>query len=308
MPALLAIMLCAGTGWCVVRLGWRLQSMDDLLLKAALTLPCGLAVFSLEYFLWRMFSSSRATLIGIDLTVLLVLLALGLKLQPQARRPRSSFTTPIFQPCPLAAVLWSIFVTAIGIATYCCIRWAKAEPHGGGWDAFAIWNLHARFLFLGGAHWRDGFSGLIPWSHPDYPLLVPASIAHFWTYLQADPEFVPAAVGIVFTFSTVLLLYAATRMLRGSSQALIAGIVLLGTPYFLRQGVSQYADIPLCFFILATIVLSEMNSAEARPGWVALSGFTAACASWTKNEGFLFFCAFVVLQAARVVKERRWQE
>jgi hypothetical protein len=37
----------------------------------------------------------------------------------------------------------------------------------------------ARPLFVpGGVHWREGFSSVIPWSHPDYPLLVPAAIAH----------------------------------------------------------------------------------------------------------------------------------
>ena len=53
------------------------------------------------------------------------------------------------------------------------------EPHGR-WDAWLIWNMHARFLFRGGDHWRDAFASGLDWSHWDYPLLLPLAIARSW--------------------------------------------------------------------------------------------------------------------------------
>src|SRR6266550_538828 len=75
--------------------------------------------------------------------------------------------------------------------------------------------LLARFLFLGGSHWRDGFSTLIPWSHSDYPPLVPAAIAHVWSYIGHDDPIVPAILGLVFTFATLGLLVSSLATLRG---------------------------------------------------------------------------------------------
>src|SRR5581483_5117460 len=307
MPALLAILLCAATGWCAVRLALPRPSKPDHVLTACLAGPFGLAVFSLDHFAWRLFSNSRTALIGIDVTVLSALvLLLVWRTRTATPQPRLQTRTTTSNANRIVTVLWVVFVATVAIALYCCIRLAKAEPEGGGWDAFAIWNLHARFLFLGGEHWRNGFTSLIPWSHPDYPLMLPAAIAHFWTYMKNDPEYVPAGIALVFTFSTAGLLCAAVRALRGSSQALLAGIILLSSPFFLRQGVSQYADVPLAFFIVATILFTLLNSARPAPRWLAMAGMTAALAAWTKNEGLLFFCAFLALFTVEVVREKNW--
>ena len=54
------------------------------------------------------------------------------------------------------------------------------EPHGK-WDAWLIWNMHARFLYRGGDAWREAFASGLDWSHWDYPLLLPLSIVRGWT-------------------------------------------------------------------------------------------------------------------------------
>jgi hypothetical protein len=306
MLALLAVVLCLATGLSLVEFLWpaRLTAIEDRVLKYSLAAPCGLAVFSIVYFLWVVTAQSRTLLMTLDLAIPLVFFALLRRRSQNPTRLLPAGRTNTQQSATwLSKSLGTGFVLAAAAALYSCIRWAIAEPHGGGWDAVAIWNLHARFLFLGGPHWTDGFSTLIPFSHPDYPLLLPASVAHFWTYLQRDAEFVPATIGIVFTVSIVALLYSAVCILRTKTQALIAALVLVSTPSFLKVGVSQFADIPLAFYILASIVLlavSDLRETGSRR-LLFLAGAMAALAAWTKNEGLLFFCALVALRLGQVL-------
>jgi hypothetical protein len=67
-------------------------------------------------------------------------------------------------------------------------------PHGS-WDAWAIWNMRARFLYRGGVHWAQAFSEKYLWSHPDYPVLVPGNVARIWDY--RGEKKMPEAVGFL---------------------------------------------------------------------------------------------------------------
>ena len=164
------------------------------------------------------------------------------------------------------------------------------EPHGR-WDAWLIWNMHARFLFRGGEHWRDAFASGLDWSHWDYPLLLPLSIARGWQYMGGESLSIPAVMAFVFTFMTLGLLWAALSLLRSRIHGYLAAMVLMGTPLFIAMGASQFADIPLAFFILATVVLLSLQarSADNHPGALILAGLAAGLGAWTKNEGLLFF-------------------
>jgi len=185
---------------------------------------------------------------------------------------------------------------------------SAAKPHGG-WDAWAIWNLRARFLFLGGERWLDGFSGALGWSHPDYPLLLPGLVARAWIYTGQNTVIAPTLIGMLFTFATLGLLVSSLGVLRGKSQGLIAGIVLMGTPFFLEHGASQQADIPLGFYILATLVLVCLaeHLPAGKNSWMALAGVTAGFTAWTKNEGLLFLTSVIAARLAVTVgrKEHR---
>src|SRR5271165_2227758 len=258
MALIPSALVCLASGLLLVCLGWSRRGPlpSDLLLRASLAVGYGLGVFSVIFFLARV--CNVAHLMLADLLVLALLIAAavlawarGQSANAIAMRTSGADQGPVwFQRfLPLA------FAIALCSALYSALLRMRAYPNGDGWDAFAIWNLHARFLFRGDAHWRDGFTLLIPWSHPDYPLLLPAAIAHFWTYLGRDDPRVPAIIGFSFTFATVGVVFSALFILRGRAQAMLGAIALLATPSFIEQGAWQYADIPLSFFYLATVVL-----------------------------------------------------
>jgi len=60
------------------------------------------------------------------------------------------------------------------------------------------------------------------------------------------------------------------------------------------MGAAQFADVPLAFFILATVVILVWQQRSVRPGSLVLAGLAAGFAAWTKNEGLLFILVVAV--------------
>ncbi|HUR58011.1 MAG TPA: glycosyltransferase family 39 protein [Opitutaceae bacterium] len=185
-----------------------------------------------------------------------------------------------------------LFMPASLVAGIVAWRTYQAEPLGG-WDGWAIWNMHARFMLRAGSDWPELLvAPSLSWTHPDYPRLIPASVARMWAWAGNEDPSAPALVSVVFAGATVALLVAVLARLRGRSVALVSGIVLLATPFFVTFAANEHADIPLGTFMLAALVgVIAPGAAQARGGAV-LAGLCAAGAAWTKNEGLLFAAAF----------------
>lgn len=182
------------------------------------------------------------------------------------------------------------------------------NPHGA-WDAWAIWNLRARFLFRAGEQWAIAFSPSLSYSHTDYPLLTPAFITQCWKFVGNDTTIIPILVAMFFTFGTIGLTVGCISDLRDKNQGYLAGIVLLGTVPFVNMGVSQYADMPITFYFLATIIILTLKDGLAinNPSWLVMAGITAGLAAWTKNEGLLSFVVIIVTRIIIVVKNDGWR-
>jgi hypothetical protein len=211
-------------------------------------------------------------------------------------------------PAGLRRMLNIAFAAVLAVALAGMVGQALAEPHGG-WDAWTIWSVRARFLYRLRDDWPQALTATF--HHTDYPLLVPASIARCWTFLGRDPSWVGAAVGIAFTLATVVLVSAAVAQRHGAVSGMLAGIVILGTVRFLSWGAMQYADVPLAFFYLSTLVLLMQHDAVQRSanhaagsGLLLLAGVTTGLAAWTKNEGLLFAAVVSMVVLARAARER----
>ena len=130
--------------------------------------------------------------------------------------------------------------------------------------------------------------------------MISGSIAGCWRVIGNDTVLVPIILGMLFTFATVGLATSSLAALRTRSQGYLAGLILLCTPLLITHGASQYLDIPLGYFFLATIVLLNLQSRFSdKEFWLLpLAGFTAGLSAWTKNEGILFI---LVVLAARFI-------
>jgi hypothetical protein len=210
----------------------------------------------------------------------------------------------------LALLLAAVFVAMLGAAAAAFVSNLRQHPHGE-WDAWMNWDLRARMIFRGGEQWRTAFSATFPWSHPDYPVLVPSLVVRSWLYSGRETLAGPSLVAATFTFGTAALLTAALATWRSLSHGLLAGLVLLSTPFFILHGTSLYADVPLGFFFLATMVCLAMEGRQGggdRRVWM-LAGLAAGLAMWTKNEGTLFTLAVGVglLFSGRSEGRPAWQ-
>ncbi len=186
-----------------------------------------------------------------------------------------------------AKYLLGVFAISLILGLLGVMIFTANEPNGQ-YDAIAIWSLRARSLFRLESEWRNAF--LPDFWHSDYPLLISGSIARYWSYIGSDAIWIPPFVAVVFTIATVGLLTAGVSRFRGLSQGLLGGLLLLGTYKFMRNGAMLNADVPLSFYILATIVIISVYDSGrwTAPGLLVLAGVSAASAAWTKNEGMLF--------------------
>lgn len=179
---------------------------------------------------------------------------------------------------------------------------SQAAPNGE-WDAWSLWNLRAKFLASGGETWKYAVSPLLGRTHPDYPLMLSAFIARCWVYSGDTTPAVPIATALLFSLATIGVLVSGLAILRSFSMAWLAGLVLLSGLSYVAQGPAQYADVPLSFLLIGTLVLIAVS--EKLPsgrGALALAGFSASLAAWTKNEGVVFLGLVLI-----VVVTQRWR-
>lgn len=274
--------------WLLPKGSWRAQ----LPLTLGLALGVGLGLSAATHLAWLLaFPATRSVLPCLEVALVALLGFLAW------RRPSRPLAPPREAALPFG--MWvaaaALGLAALNVATF--VIMARRLPNGG-WDALAMWNMKARFMFLGGEHWTDMFRGTV--GHPDYPLLVPSAIARVWQYAGNHLELGQAAVAMGFTFGTVLLLAGGLRALRGAGWGWLGGLLLLGTPAFMKHGARQYADVPLAFYFLASIILLCLAAERPREDrlrlWL-LAGLSAGLAAWTKNEGLQFVLVLLFVQS-----------
>lgn len=254
-------------------------------MRILLALACGMGVLSLSYTGWLFLFGQHRNIFFIPEAFSILSSVLVFFCLP---KPKSKDNAPLW----LHFTFYLFLVLNLSTFIFLYLQ----DPHGG-WDSWAIWNMRARFLYRQGDDWQDAFSPLLDWALPDYPLLLPASVARLWSYGQSETTLIPFAVSLFFTFGTMGLLYFGLKEIKNKPHALIASLVWLGIPLFMTQG--QTADIPLAFFILAAFLLLRTQGSSV------LVGFVLGLACWTKNEGILFALTFLL---ARMIGSRSLRE
>ena len=311
---ILALLSPSVTGWFLigavagtnVRAGWT----GAVRLVAGTGI--GWAIAAGVYFLWRVSNAE----IGIAYRLVDCVVVPGAVALVHARRQtRGTAPSPRVQGRSswwmMSLALVTLVVCAGAVAA--AVQMAHAEPIGS-WDANAIWNLKARFMYRGGDGWTRMFAKEIWFSHPDYPLMLPASAARLWTYVGYETPAGPIGVGVGFTILTMALLFAGVGWLCGIVPACVAVMLLAGNEVFIWYGGAQVADVPLSFFVLAAIVFLTVAWQRVREGGetpplrvMMAAGACAGLGAFVKNEGLAICVMLVVACAAAAVIFRRWK-
>ena len=303
---LLALLVSAATGWTMLACVCPSARARDLGLVGRAAIAFGIGLFTSSVVQLACLAgglATRAGVVSLDLAVLTASSLLAVRIR--RRRSRAVHIAELEIEAPDSLTRWGALDRALGLGLVVSLAlhagvWlvrTRNEPLGF-WDAFAIWNLKARFFFLdSGEHWRRAFSDTISWSHTDYPLLLPLDVARLWTWSgHADPA-LPAALSALFGLLTLAILFDAVRTLRGRTMAFLALFALLATPEFGRQSAWQLADVPMSYFLVTSLALVVVGLRDdvTRARWLGVAGLAAGAAAWTKNEGLLF--AFAILLA-----------
>jgi hypothetical protein len=288
-------------GFFVVSLLWRRQrrTYTEIVLLCCLAVGFGFGLSSCLLFGWLCFVDSPHFARSYVVPEVIILISLGVGYYLSTKRPFSTNeereAVPGDDNGRLSRMFSTIFVVVLLSSIAGFLLLAIAQKHGD-WDAWAVWNLRARFLARGTEHWRTAFVQSEGISHADYPLLLPLTIARGWKYLGSESFSVPIILAFLFTFASVGVLWSSLVLLRGKRAAYLAGTVVLGVDFYVSSGASQYADIVIGFFMMCTLVILALyrelpNNADS--GLTVLGGLAAGFAAWTKNEGLLFLAVFV---------------
>jgi hypothetical protein len=287
----LAVSTC--TGLLLLWLVWARTAGWSWPLATALGAGLGSGLSAVLLFLWMLaFGPTRGfPLVEGGLLILVALAAVRRRRAGEISGPVTPSRGRVSQQLRVVVIA---FLVTLGAAAAAFVSHLRRHPHGE-WDAWMNWDLRARMFFRGGEAWQTAFSAALPWSHPDYPVLLSSLVTRTWLYAGGETLVGPALVAGTFTFATVALMAAGLAALRYTSQGLLAGLILLSTPFFILHATSLYADVPLGFFFLATVVCLALQerSGGATNRFAVLAGLAAGLAMWTKNEGLLFMLALV---------------
>jgi hypothetical protein len=276
--------------------------------RIAIALPlAGVAMGAASVFAFALLAAgmhSRSLFIAVDAVAWFGVIGIALRMRSATQEAHPPPAEAVRGDRALAAAAVLLVVAAAGVAAVWFVASSAVYPHGE-WDAWAQWNLRARFFFRGFADgtWRDAFALVLQWSHPDYPMLVPMSVARMWLYGRADTVLAPVVFGGAMAAATVATAAFSVGHHRGAARACLAAAAILACPSFVRYSAAQCADVALGFLLLGAFVFwARAADAPANRWYWALAGMSAALAGWTKNEGLAACAVFLVT----VTGERLW--
>jgi dolichyl-phosphate-mannose-protein mannosyltransferase len=271
--SLLAILL-TGTGLVAAGFPRRPGDRVEAAFRAAVAMALGIGAWSAGYAAWRLAFGTSGSMKDLCLAVAGAALLV-------AFRQREREGTLVREPAP--RWLWGVFALACFIASAAFIEHTLRFPDGG-WDAWMIWNLRARFL-VRAEDFRSTFSPKMAFlAHQDYPWLVPGVVAQaFWQL--GESRMVAAAIAAIFGALGVAVVALGIARAHGARWGLFGGLAVVTLPCFATFASNQQSDVPLAVFlaIAAALIASARSRRE-----LALAGFAAGLGTWTKNEGAIY--------------------
>jgi len=175
------------------------------------------------------------------------------------------------------------------------------------YDAIATYAIRSKIFYLGKSIPHDFFynlSTLFP--HPDYPLNIPLSEAFVYMFLGSLNDQLVKAIFPLFFVAILGILYFAVKRLSGRTSALICTFVLATVPQFNNFATNAYHDVPFAYYcFVGTLFLLYWFKETKSLGYLCISAVMTALAGWTKNEGFVYCAANILLLLIFLFVSRR---
>jgi len=240
--------------------------------------------------------------VGIGPLTLFMLAAAALGAGFWRLRPGAAARAPAWTAVDRAAVVGSVAVLGVVVAT--AIATFRVKPLAE-YDGWAMWAMKGRALAALG--WADPavFSNrLFDGPHPEYPLLVPVLHA---VGIRSAGTFEGRLVVLqclVIGLAGLLALFGIFRD-RVRPAVLLPVIVAMAiAPVFFVQLATGYADVPLALLVATGVASSSRWLVDRGAPWLMLAVLLFAAAALTKNEGLLYAYA-ALLGLLLVARGRR---
>jgi hypothetical protein len=228
-----------------------------------------------------------------------IALALLLGLLPRAagaRRPAGRRDLVVLALLALSAAAVAVFLLE-----------AVSEPM---WstDYLAVWGFKAKTIFFTGAIpsrlFRDPATA---WSHPEYPLLLPASLAAFSAAAGRWNDQALAILYPAFQAATVAAVFGFLRRRASARAAAVCAFLVAAFFPLYRAFHVGMAEIPLALgLVLAACAFFDLMEEASGPACVRAATASLLCAGM-KQEGTLFVLFLAALFAAgRARRHRPW--
>jgi hypothetical protein len=254
----------------------------------------GLGLASLLLFFWRTLGGGGSARPGLA-AYLVTAAVLGLGIQHLgARFGRAAEPAPSPAPPPrplVRGVRWGAWLAFGASAAAVAVSFwviSHAWPLGT-WDAVAIWNVKARFLFRGYGEATDLLKRVDPSSHPNYPLLVPGAVAAQWSMAGGEDPWTAPLTGLAFLAGLGLMVLAVAADSGLPAFGAVAAAFVWINPMVLKWGGAQGADLAVgyCFLAALAVMSSRLPGREGAGLPPLLGGVFLGLLAWSKNEGTL---------------------
>ena len=188
----------------------------------------------------------------------------------------------------MAIILFSLIAV---YSWYKCIKYPD-----GTYDAIAMWNFRAKFLSCGNEAWNRMYFNTFDYSHRDYPLFLPCTLARFFNYVKGFDTTIPIFFAWFFNINCFILPYLYLIKLKNKYYSILAVSILSFSPTIFFHSCVQYSDTPLAiFFLISLYEFIKWNMENRNLPWIGM--FFACLCIWIKNEGiplYLSYSLFII--------------
>ncbi|MDP8265978.1 MAG: glycosyltransferase family 39 protein [Candidatus Aceula meridiana] len=270
-------------GFLIIR-SLKITKILSMPLCLALSIGLGLATCAivLFFFLCIYGQFHQGFIISLNLLLLLTLSIIHI-FYPPKQISEVSFTPPaLIHPVRfymIAVSLWIIFLSIIAIL-------AQQYPYGG-WDAWGLYNMKAKFILYGEMFWKSLATELHWHTQPSYPILLPLINSWIFSVFQTNLIRVASMTAIVFCAATGFLMYGGLSRFIRKELALLGSILLMSNHWWIFWSTTQYSDILLGYFLLANFILLTLLFKEKNKNLSFFTGIFLGLMTFAKNEGIV---------------------
>ncbi|MDD5173428.1 MAG: glycosyltransferase family 39 protein [Candidatus Omnitrophica bacterium] len=291
-------------GWNILYIISLKNTRLSFLEKLFVSYGLGFGFISLEMFIFHFFSL-KFSLFSIMVWWIPLIAAVLLVASKRRKSHRPGGKGAVTKKTPLS-VLERFLICGISFEVIYAFFRALIKPIEA-YDAIATYAIRSKIFYLAGSLPHDFFYNLsLLFPHPDYPLNIPLSETFVYLFLGGLNDQLAKVIFPIYFVAILGILYYAVKRLSGRAGALLFTFILATIPQFNHFATNAYHDVPFAYYCFTgTLFLLYWFKEPGSRGYLYISAVMTALAGWTKNEGFVYCVANIILLSVFLFLNRR---